>query len=678
MKVIKYLPILAVCFMATGCNSKKEAVLTSGIDLANLDTTAVPGTSFYQYACGGWVKNHPLTDEYSRFGSFDMLREKSREQLKELIAELASSKNNEPGSAAQKVGDLYNIAMDSVKLNKDGFAPIKVEIDAIDALKDKADIYTYIAEIQKKGIRPYFTLYVSADDMNSSMNMVQTHQGGLGMGQRDYYLENDEQTTKIRNAYKAHIVKMFMLSGYDEAKAQKAATAVMNIETRLAKAARSQVELRDPHANYNKMDIKTLESKYPTFQWGAYLAASGLKDIKDVNVGQPSAMKEVADVIDGVPLDDQKLYLQWNLINSAASFLSDSLVAQDFEFYGKTMSGKKEMQPRWKRAVSTVDGSLGEVVGQMYVEKYFPAAAKERMVTLVKNLQTSLGERIQGLNWMSESTKVKAQEKLAAFHVKIGYPDKWKDYSALEIKNDSYWANIERASQWDYNYMIAKADKPVDKDEWLMTPQTVNAYYNPTTNEICFPAAILQAPFFDMNADDAMNYGAIGVVIGHEMTHGFDDQGRQYDKDGNLKDWWTEEDAKKFEERAQVMVNYFDSIEVAPGVHANGSLTLGENIADHGGLQVSYQAFKKAMEKSPLNVVDGFTPEQRFFLAYANVWAGNIRSEEILRLTKLDPHSLGKWRVDGALPHIENWYEAFHITEQDPMFVAKDKRVSIW
>ena len=452
----------------------------------------------------------------------------------------------------------------------------------------------------------------------------------------------------------------------------------MNIETRLAKSARSQVELRDPHANYNKMDMETLKKNFPTFAWDVYFTTSGLNDLKEVNVGQPAAMKEVADVINTVSLDEQKLYLQWNLINSAASYLSDDFVAQDFDFYGKTMSGKKEMQPRWKRAVSTVDGTLGEVVGQMYVEKYFPAAAKERMVTLVKNLQTSLGERINALEWMSEPTKAKAQEKLATFHVKIGYPDTWKDYSALDIKNDSYWANIERANEWGYAEMISKAGKPVDKDEWLMTPQTVNAYYNPTTNEICFPAAILQPPFFDMNADDAMNYGAIGVVIGHEMTHGFDDQGRQYDKDGNLKDWWTEEDAKKFEERAQVMVNFFDSIEVAPGVHANGSLTLGENIADHGGLQVSYHAFKKAMETAPLEVVDGFTPEQRFFLAYANVWAGNIRPEEILRLTKLDPHSLGKWRVDGALPHIANWYEAFNITEQDSMFVPKEKRVSIW
>lgn len=678
MRIVKYLPILAVCLMANGCEGKKGSTPISGIDLANLDTTTLPGMSFYQYACGGWIKSHPLTDEYSSFGSFNVLHENSQEQLKGLIAELAAKEDNAPGSIAQKVGDLYNIAMDSVKLNAEGFTPIKEELAAIEALKDKKEVYAFLAEIQKKGIRPYFTLYVGADDMNSSMNIVQTYQGGLGMGQRDYYLENDEQTKNIRDKYQEHVAKMFRLVGFDEAAAQKAVKAVMNIETRLAKSSRSQVELRDPQANYNKKEVEALKKEIPSFDWDTYFTLSGLQGLKEVNVGQPDAMKEVAELIDTVPLEEQKLYFQWNLINNAASFLSDEFVEQDFDFYSRTMSGKKEMRPRWKRAVSTIDGTLGEAVGQMYVEKYFSAAAKERMVTLVKNLQASLGERIKGLEWMSDQTKEKALEKLAAFRVKIGYPDKWKDYSALEIKNDSYWANIERANQWGYDEMIAKAGKPVDRDEWLMTPQTVNAYYNPTTNEICFPAAILQPPFFNMEADDAANYGAIGVVIGHEMTHGFDDQGRQYDKDGNLKDWWTEEDAKKFEERAQVMVNFFDSIEVAPGVHANGRLTLGENIADHGGLQVAFQAFKKAMETNPLGEVDGFTPEQRFFLAYANVWAGNIRPEEILRLTKIDPHSLGKWRVDGALPHIDSWYAAFNITEKDSLFVPRNERVVIW
>lgn len=675
---VKYLPILAICMMTTGCNSsKQQAALTSGIDLANLDTMALPGTDFYQYACGGWMKNHPLTDEYSRFGSFDMLAENNRKQLREVIEELASTQH-EAGSIAQKVGDLYNIAMDSVKLNREGATPIKAELEKIAALKDKSEVYPMIAEMQKNGIYPYFVVFVSADDMNSSMNLVQTYQGGLGMGERDYYLENDDKTKEIRDAYQKHIVKMFQLAGYDEAAAQKAMKAVMNIETRLAKSARSMVELRDPHANYNKKAMADVKKEYAPFAWDVFFSTLGLNNLEEVNIGQPGSLKEVNDIINTVALEDQIAYLQWNLINSAASYLSDDFIAQNFDFYGKTMSGRKEMKPRWKSAVSTVDGSLGEAVGQMYVEKYFPAAAKERMVGLVKNLQTSLGERIKELTWMSDATKEKALEKLATFHVKIGYPDKWKDYSSLEIKDDSYWANIERANQWEHAEMIAKAGKPVDKDEWLMTPQTVNAYYNPTTNEICFPAGILQYPFFDMNADDAFNYGAIGVVIGHEMTHGFDDQGRQYDKEGNLKDWWTEEDAKNFEERAQVMVNFFDSIEVAPGVHANGQLTLGENIADHGGLQVSFQAFRNATAQTPLKDENGFTPEQRFFLAYVNVWAGNIRPEEILRLTKLDVHSLGKWRVNGALPQIGAWYEAFGVTEENPMFLPVDKRVSIW
>ena len=638
---VKYLPILAICMMTTGCNSsKQQAALTSGIDLANLDTMALPGTDFYQYACGGWMKNHPLTDEYSRFGSFDMLAENNRKQLHEVIEELASAQH-EAGSIAQKVGDLYNIAMDSVKLNREGAAPIKAELEKIAALKDKSEIYPMIAEMHRNGIHPYFIVYVSADDMNSSMNMVQTYQGGLGMGERDYYLENDDKTKEIRDAYQKHIVKMFRLAGSDEAAAQKAMKAVMNIETRLAKSARSMVELRDPHANYNKKTMADVKKEYAPFAWDVFFSTLGVNNLEEVNIGQPASLKEVNDIIDTVALEDQIAYLQWNLINSAANYLSDDFVAQNFDFYGKTMSGRKEMKPRWKSAVSAVDGSLGEAVGQMYVEKYF-------------------------------------LEKLATFHVKIGYPDKWKDYSSLEIKDDSYWANIERANQWEHAEMIAKAGKPVDKDEWLMTPQTVNAYYNPTTNEICFPAGILQYPFFDMNADDAFNYGAIGVVIGHEMTHGFDDQGRQYDKEGNLKDWWTEEDAKNFEERAQVMVNFFDSIEVAPGVYANGQLTLGENIADHGGLQVSFQAFKNATAQTPLKDENGFTPEQRFFLAYANVWAGNIRPEEILRLTKLDVHSLGKWRVNGALPQIGAWYDAFGITEENPMFLSVDKRASIW
>lgn len=678
MKVTKYLPILAICLMTTGCNSsKQQATSTSGLDLANLDTTALPGTDFYQYACGGWMKNHPLTDEYSRFGSFDMLAENNRKQLRGLIEELAATQH-EAGSIAQKVGDLYNIAMDSVKLNKEGVAPIKPELEKIAAIKDKSEIYPLIAEMQKNGMYPYFAVYIGADDMNSSMNMVHAVQAGLGMGERDYYLENDERTKEIRDAYQKHVVKMFQLAGFDEAAAQKAMASVMNIENRLAKSARSMVEMRDPHANYNKKAMEELKKEYAPFAWDMFFSNLGLNDVAEVNIGQPNSIKEVNEIINTVPLEDQIAYLQWNLINSAAGYLSDDFVAQNFDFYGKTMSGRKEMQPRWKRAVSTVDGSLGEAVGQMYVEKYFPAAAKERMVGLVKNLQTSLGERIQKLPWMSDETKQKALEKLATFHVKIGYPDKWKDYSSLDIKNDTYWANIERANQWGHNEMIAKAGKPVDKDEWMMTPQTVNAYYNPTTNEICFPAGILQYPFFDMDADDAFNYGAIGVVIGHEMTHGFDDQGRNYDKNGNLADWWTPEDAALFTERADRLVQQYDNIIVADSVHANGRYTLGENIADQGGLLVSHLAYLNSLKGKTPAPIDGFTNEQRFYLGYATLWGQNIRPEEILLLTKIDPHSLGKWRVNAALRNIDTFYSAFDIKEGDPMYMLPAERVVIW
>ena len=663
--------------VAAGCDSKKEAVMTSGIDLTNLDTTAVQGADFYQYACGGWMKKHPLTNEYSRFGSFDMLAENNREQLKGLIVEIAAGQNAQ-GTIGQKIGDIYNLAMDSVKLNADGVTPIQADLEKIASVKDKSEIVPLMAELAHSGVFPYFSFYVGADIMDSKSNLFQLYQGGISLGEKEYYLDNDDVTVNIRNKYKEHIVKMFQLAGFDEAAAKKKMEAVMDIETRIAKASFSAVEQRNPAANYHKMSLDELKKEIPGIDWDAFLNGIGVKGVTELSVSQVEPIKEVEKIINSLPVENQIAYMQWSLIDRAAGYLSDDLVAQNFDFYGKTLSGKQTNQPRWKRAVSTVNGVLGEAVGQMYVEKYFPAAAKERMVQLVKNLQTALGERIRNLEWMGDSTKIKAIEKLNSFYVKVGYPDKWRDYTGLNIEKDSYWANVKRATEFELDYMLSKAGKPVDRDEWGMTPQTVNAYYNPTTNEICFPAGILQYPFFDMNADDAFNYGAIGVVIGHEMTHGFDDQGRQFDKDGNLKDWWTAEDAKRFEERAQVMVNFFDSIQVLPGINANGSLTLGENIADHGGLQVSFQAFKNATKDAPLPVKDGFTPEQRFFLSYAGVWAGNIRDEQIRLQTKSDPHSLGRWRVNGALPQIGAWYDAFGIKEGDPMYLAPEKRVSIW
>ena len=673
MNMKQILPVAVFAMSAlTGCVNKTE--MNTGIRMENLDTTAVRGSDFYQYACGGWMAANPLTDEYSRFGSFDQLAENNREQLKGLIGDIAS-KEHEPGSVAQKIGDLYNLVMDLEKLNAEGMTPIKEDLDKINAITDKASIMQAMVDLQGSA---YFQFYVGADIMNSDMNIFQLYQGGLGLDEKEYYIDTDENTTEIRNAYKQHIAKMLQLIGQDEKTATQNMEAVMEIETRLAKVSYSAVERRNPAANYHMFTIEELAKEIPGFDWQAYLDAVGVKDVTSLNVSQVEPVREAVAIINSFPIEKQKAYLQWKLVDKAASYLSEDFVAQNFEFYGKVLSGKKEDQPRWKKAVSVVNSVLGEAVGQMYVEKYFPAAAKERMTQLVKNLQVALGERIQALEWMGEETKAKAIEKLNAFYVKVGYPDKWKDYSSLSIEKDSYWANIKRATKFEIDEMLAKAGKPVDIDEWHMTPQTVNAYYNPTTNEICFPAGILQYPFFDMNADDAFNYGAIGVVIGHEMTHGFDDQGRQFDKEGNLKDWWTAEDAERFNTRANVLVDYFNQIEVLPGLMANGEFTLGENIADHGGLQVSYQAFKKATKDAPLAVVDGFTPEQRFFLAYSGVWAGNIRDEQIRVLTKTDPHSLGRWRVNGALPHINAWYEAFGITENDPLYLAPEKRASIW
>ena len=676
MKKILF-PIIALALMTTACNSTKEAALTAGIDVANLDTTVSPKVDFYQYACGGWMKNNPLTGEYSRFGSFDKLAENNRKQLRGLIEEIAA-KPASKGTVEQKIGDVYNLAMDSTKLNADGFKPIQADLKKIGELKNVSDILKLMPGLVVSGLDPYFTVFVEADPMNSSLELVQTYQSGISLGQRDYYLENDAHTKDIRDKYKAHIVKMFQLVGFTAADAQNNMEAVMTIETRLAKAAYDKVKLRDPHANYNKMTLADLQKLVPEINWNDYLTSLGLKNIKEISVSQKESLVEVGKIMTTEPIAAQIAYLQWKLIDESAAYLNDAVYAQNFDFYGKTLSGKKEQQPRWKRAVSTVDGVLGEAVGQMYAKKYFPAESKERMLKLVHNLQESLGERIKALAWMGDSTKLKAIEKLKSFYVKIGYPDKWRDYTDLDIVKDSYYANIQRASKFEHAYRFAKAGKKVDKTEWQMTPQTVNAYYNPSTNEICFPAGILQYPFFDMKADDAFNYGAIGVVIGHEMTHGFDDQGRQFDKEGNLKDWWTPQDGKKFDARSKVMADYFDAITVAPGVQGNGKFTLGENIADHGGLQISFQAFKNATANAPLAKKDGFTPEQRFFLAYANVWAGNVRPEEILKRTKSDPHSLGKWRVDGALPHIQSWYDAFGIKAGDPMYVPVEKRVSIW
>ena len=661
------------------CTSKKMNDNNAGIKPENLDTTAVAGDDFYQYACGGWMALHPLTAEYARYGSFDKLAEDNREQLKGLIEEI-TSKENEQGSLAQKIGDLYNLVMDTTRRESEGIEPIKPVLNEIAAITNREDIFKTMVNHGIGAIDGYFGMGIGADMMDSKNNLVSMGQGGLTLGEKEFYLDTDDATTAIREAYKQHIVKMFTLCGWDEATAQQKMESVLRLETRLATVSRSATELRDPAANYHKMSYDDLKAQYPGIDWDYFFTTLGLEGVKEVDMGQPEFFKEVEAVLADADIEDEKAYMEWQVITGAASKLTKALDDENFNFFGKVLSGRQEQQPWWKRATSTVSGVLGEALGQLYVEKYFPAEAKERMVNLVKNLQIALGERIDAQEWMSDTTKAKAHEKLDAFYVKVGYPDEWKDYTKLSIDpSKTYYDNLQAASEFFWNDMIArKFNKPVDPTEWHMTPQTVNAYYNPTTNEICFPAGILQYPFFDMAADDAFNYGAIGVVIGHEMTHGFDDQGRQFDKEGNFNNWWTDTDAEQFTERSQVLVDHFNGIEVLPGLKSNGSLTLGENIADHGGLMVAYQAFKNATKDQPQEVKYGFTPDQRFFLAYAGVWAGQIRDEEIRNRVKSDPHSLGRWRVNGTLPHIDAWYEAFGIDENNALYIAPEQRAKIW
>ena len=666
------------------CNqAPKTPELTSGINKSNLDTTASATDNFYQYACGGWMAQNPLTEEYSRYGSFDQLRENNQEQLKTLIEEVSANKH-EANSIGDKIATLYNMGMDSVALNNQGAEPIKGLLSNIAALKNTEELSKELINLHKNGINPFFGLFAEADYSDSKMTIAWLWQSGIGMGDRDYYLKNDDNSKDLRAKYTEMIANMFTLAGYDKMAnkgANELAKMVMDIETRLAKASYDKETLRDPYKTFHKLSVAETEALAKDIKLGEYFKAMGLAEMKSLNVGQPEFITECNNVLKS-NIEAVKAYYAWNVINTAAGYLSDDFTKESFKFYGTALSGKEEMRPRWKRVTSTVDGALGEAVGQMYVEKYFPKEAKERMLNLVDNLKTAFGERIKAANWMNDTTKGKALEKLETILVKVGYPDTWRDYSGLEIKNDSYFANILRSNQFDIEYMISKIDKPTDKYEWLMTPQTVNAYYNPTTNEICFPAGILQPPFFDMNADDAVNYGAIGVVIGHEMTHGFDDQGRQYDKDGNLKDWWTATDAENFTNNAQVLVDWFNAIKVCdnPETYANGKFTLGENIADNGGVQISYQAMQNAIAKGQVNgeAMDGFTTAQRFFIAYAGVWAGNIREQEILRLTSIDPHSLGRLRVNATLPHITAFIEAFDVKEGDNMYLAPEKRVVLW
>ncbi len=672
MKKIVY--FVAAMAAMSACQQQKE--LRSGIDLKNMDTTVQAGTDFYQYATGGWQEANPLTAEYSRYGSFDVLQENNNKQLRELIEGVAAQQN-EAGSVAEKIAKLYNSAMDSVALNENGIAEMQKFL-ARENVTAAEWMQREMPRMLRQGVRGAFTFYVTADQKNSSQNILYLRQGGLTLGQKEYYLDTDEATTKIREAYRNYIVQLAGHVGFTAGQAEQMAADVMRLETFLAQHSRNMTELRNTEANYNKYAYEDLKKEFSKIDWDTYFQNFGISELKEVVVGQPEALHAAVQMLTTESAEALQNFFLWHAMDEASSYVDDASRAINFAFWGTVMSGKQQDRPRWKRAVGSVEECLGEALGQLYVAKYFPPAAKERMEQMVRNLQVALGERIDAQDWMSDSTKVVAHDKLNAFLVKVGYPSEWKDYTTLEI-GDSYLQNLLACSEWARKDHIEKhLNKPVDRSEWHMTPQTVNAYYNPTTNEICFPAGILQPPFFDMEADDAFNYGAIGVVIGHEMTHGFDDQGSQYDKDGNLRQWWSQEDRDRFNERIEVMRQFHNKIEVLPGLYSNGSLTLGENIADHGGLMVALQAFNNACVANPLPEKDGFTPVQRFFLAYANLWGQNIRDEEIRKRVKSDPHSLGKWRVNGQMPHMDAWYEAFNITEQDPMFVPVEERVKMW
>ena len=669
--------LIAAClFAAMTANAQNT---TSGIDKKNMNLNVKPGTDFYQYAAGGWLKNNPLDAEHTNNGAFTDLFEENQKRIQELIMEYAN-KPQPQGTLGQKLGSLYNMMMDSARLNREGWTPLKPTLDRIAAIKSNKEYQVVTAQLDRRGENTMmYGIGVGADMRNASMNIVSIGQGGLGMGTRDYYLNNDAQTVKVRDAYKAYMKNLFKMVGNDEATAEKKVEAIMAIETHIAKASYSNVQLRDIDKNYHKMSYNELVMNFPGIDWGNVFLQTGFPPFDAVDVGQPEPIHEVEKILAETKLEDLKAYAEIKVISGASSQLSDAFRAENFK-YNSVVSGAQQDRPRWKRAVGTVSSVFGEAVGKLYVEKYFPESSKKHMIELVKNLQEALAQRIQESTWMSAATKAQAKDKLDNFIVKIGYPDKWRDYSGLQIDEKlSLYANMQNVSEFFLqDELNRKVNKPVDKMEWGMTPQTINAYYNPTTNEICFPAAILQPPFFDPNADDAVNYGGIGAVIGHEMSHGFDDQGSQFDKTGNQRDWWTAQDKKNFQERSKVLVDHFSKVEVVNGKKVNGQLTLGENIGDNGGLNIAFRALQNSMKKKPLKVIDGFTPEQRFFLSWARVWAGNARPEYLEYLITVDPHSPNMARVNAALPEIDAWYDAFKIKKSDKLFIPANKRAHIW
>lgn len=679
MKKITMVAALAVAALAADAQAPAAAQgAVHGVNKADMDMSVRPGDDFYQYAGGGWLKANPMKPEYSSYGVFNDLAETNRKQIRELFENLSKEKHAF-GSVGQKVADLYNMAMDSVRLNKEGAAPLQKDLDKVKAFSKKADFTAFIADQHLYMGNPFFGIGVDTDLKNSDLNVMWLSAGTSGLPDRDYYLNTDADSKKKQEAYRAYLSKIFQLSGYKKKEAEKAAKVIYNIEYQFAEAEMSRAEARDYNKLYNIYSIDMLQKDYPAIQWAKYFELMGVKDVKQVILTEPKVMAVAQKLMSTLSEQDIKYYVAGLIIKSSTSVLSDDFVNANFDFYGRLLNGQKEQKARWKRALGFPNSLLGEAVGELYVSKYFAGESKAKMLKLIDNLRKALATRIANLAWMNDTTKINALVKLNSFTVKVGYPDKWRDYSKLTIDPaKSLYDNVAAATYVETLRNLEKFGKPVDKSEWGMTPQTVNAYYNPTTNEICFPAAILQAPFFDVNADDATNYGAIGVVIGHEMTHGFDDQGRNFNADGNMVDWWTAGDSKRFTAAAEKLAAQFDQITVVGDLKANGHLTLGENIADQGGLRISYDAFKTTQQFQEGKEIDGFTPAQRFYLSYGRIWAEHMTEEAIYQQTKSDPHSIGRNRVNATLRNIDTWYDAFGVKEGDKMWLAPAERAIVW
>lgn len=682
MKKQTYLWALAASLMLSSVSVQAQEK-NGGVKKENRDESARPGDDFFQYANGGWMKANPLPAEYGRYGSFEVLEQKTNQQLRDLIDEL--SKTQHPmGSVAQKVADVYRLAMDTQTRSQQGAAPLKADQKAIASIKTVDQLFNHIAQMMITGNSPFFGCRIGTYREDSNRKLMAISQGGTGLGQKDYYTENTAAMVKARDAYKELMVDLFKMTGSNDKQARDKMLNAWRIEDRLAHAQLDRDVMRDPTKTYHKIAYSELKSRYNKLNWDSFFQILGV-DPKEVNVSVFEFMDEVQTILTTEKMEALKDYMEWNLLRGAANNLSPEIEARNFEFNGKVLQGVSEQSPQWKRSLQVVNRTMGMALGQMYAEKYFPAENKERMVQLVKNLLTAMGKRVDAQEWMSDATKQKAHEKLSKFSVKIGYPDKWKDYSDLTIDpTKSLYENMKAVSVWNYWDRAKKFNEPVDKTEMGMTPQTVNASYSSTSNGITFPAGILQYPFFDMSADDAFNYGAIGVVIGHEITHGFDDNGARYDGDGNFVNWWTPEDEAQFKAKGDQLAAWFDKIVVLKGqngeedLHANGRYTLGENLSDHGGLEVAWEAYKEATKGQEEKVIDGLTPAQRFFLAYSSIWGQNVRDAEIIRRTKTDSHSLGRWRVNGTLPHINAWYEAFGVKEGDKLYVAPENRIKVW